>query len=219
VNLGGARRNAACSVLPDQEAAIATIGKRLADRDRAADARAEIVGPAAPIPSDRIRAPQRCRDLAMAYPGTNRVERAQRHRPALRATLGGIERARKSPEPLQRRQPLQGGQLRFDARRTGEIVMQPDRPIEHAAAPHLDLDVVQTVAEPNVLSRTACPQDDGGMATAANVEDVAAARGNGLCLDRQNGRIGIGTPENDITRPGEAGWPGESATPRAARRR
>lgn len=105
------------SVLPDQKTSIATIGKGFADADHAADTRAEIVGPAAPIAIDRILAPQRRGDLAMARPATSRVERAQRHHPALRATIGGIERARKSPEPLQRQKPLKGDELRFDSRR------------------------------------------------------------------------------------------------------
>src|SRR5258708_1551205 len=97
--------------------------------------------------------------------------------------------------------------------------MKPDRPIEYASAPHLDLDVVKTVAEPNMLRRAAGPEDDGGMTTRANVEGVAAASRNRLCFDRQNGRIDIGAPEDGITRRGAAGWPGESAAPRAATHR
>ncbi len=97
--------------------------------------------------------------------------------------------------------------------------MKPDRPLEHASAPHLDLDVVKAIAEPNMLSGAAGPEDDDGMTTGANVESVAAARGNRLCLDRQNGRIDIGTPEDGITRRRAAGRRGESAAPRAAMHR
>src|SRR6266446_5769798 len=94
------------SVPLHQKTPIATIGKSFANADHAADTRAEIVGPAAPIAIDRILAPQRRGDLAMARPGTSRIERAQRHHPALRTTIGWIERARKSPEPLQRQKSL-----------------------------------------------------------------------------------------------------------------
>ncbi len=109
--------NPRLSVRPDQKTSIAAFGEGFADADHAADTRAEIVGPAAPIAIDRILAPQRRGDLAMARPGTRRVERAQRHHPALRTTIGGIERARKSPEPLQRQKSLEGDELRFDPRR------------------------------------------------------------------------------------------------------
>jgi hypothetical protein len=91
----------------------------------------------------------------MAGAGASTVESTERHGPMLGATIGRIERARKAPEPLQGKEPLKNDEFRLDACGAGEIVAEPGRTLEQAAASHVNLDAVASIAQQDMFDAVA----------------------------------------------------------------
>ena len=154
----------------------------------------------------------------MAGAGASAVQGTQRHRPVLSTPIGGIERARKVSEALQREEPLNDHEFRFDARGAGEFVPEADRPLEQAAVSHVDLDAVTPIAQQDVLDAIASLQYVDGKREASDIDGIGIARRCAARVDRQDERVDVRAPEDGITGRRAAGRSGESATPKDATR-
>ena len=120
----------------------------------------------------------------MAGAGAGAVQGTQRHRPVLGATIGGIERSRKSSEPLQREKPLNDHEFGFDARGAGKLVPEADRSLEQAAVSHVDLDAVASVAQQDVFDAVTSLQHVDGKRQVSDIERFGIVRRCAARVDR-----------------------------------
>jgi hypothetical protein len=155
----------------------------LTGRDRSTHPAPQVIRRAVPVLADGIGTEQGSGDLAGVGAGSAAVECAQRRDPAARAAFRRKKRAWELSQPSQSDKSVQRHQLGLNALEAGEVVAQPNRALEQATMPDLELDTVNAVAEQNMLGPVTGPQDRHNAVEAPQVEAVSVAAANRTGVD------------------------------------
>jgi len=117
---------------------------------------------------------------------------------------------------VKQKEAAQRQRFRLDMLEPGQFVAETNGTIEQAARCYVDLEVMCTIAQQQMLVATRALQDGRQTLEMADIESIAIAASYRQCLGGQDRGIPVGSPENAGV--GErADWRlGESATPNHA---